>query len=68
MPPRLIDLYRPGDLVEIFFATAHGRGWQRGRVVEFQPPGAWVQLEAGGLWFVTNTRRIRPCKHPSSPE
>lgn len=68
MPPRLTDLYRPGDLVEINFEAVPARGWQRGRVVGFQPPGAWVQLDNGGLWFVTNTRRIRPCDHPGNPE
>lgn len=54
-PKRLIDLYRPGDPVQIYLAD-----WQSGRVVAHQPPAVWVELSNGTRWFVTNGRHIRP--------
>lgn len=60
MTARLSETYRSGDLVEIVFAGDGDERWLAGRVVGFQRPGLWVQLPGGSMWFVTNTRRIRP--------
>ncbi len=61
MPARLSETYRAGDLVEIVFDVHWQRGqWLAGQVVGLQHPGLWVQLAGGSMWFVTNTRRIRP--------
>ena len=60
MPARLSEVYRLGDWVEIVFAADGDERWLAGRVVGFQHPGLWVQLPSGSMWFVTNTRRIRP--------
>lgn len=60
MTARLSETYRSGDLVEIVFGGDGGERWLTGRVVGFQRPGLWVQLPDGSLWFLTNTRRIRP--------
>lgn len=60
MPPRLRDLYQPGDRVEICFDRAGLEEWLPGEIAGFQHPGVWVRTLSGGLWFVTNTRRIRP--------
>jgi hypothetical protein len=59
MPQRLTDLYQPGDPVEIHLTTSQGQHWQPGRILRHDPPGIWVQMPDGRLWFVTNTRRIR---------
>lgn len=59
MSQRLTNLYQPGDPVEIYLATTDGRTWQPGRILRHDPPGVWVQMPDGRLWFVTNTRRIR---------
>jgi hypothetical protein len=59
MAQRLVDVYRPGDDVEVWFEHASQSGWYPAQVVGFQHPGAWVRTGDGGLWFVTNTRRIR---------
>ena len=60
MPPRLIDVYHPGDQVEIYFDRDGDPLWLAGTVVAHDPPGVWVRTEDGQFWFVTNTRRIRP--------
>jgi hypothetical protein len=59
---RLAELYQPGDAVEVYFAAAEE--WRPGVVVVHQPPGVWVRTEDGGVWFVTNGRRIRPAERP----
>ncbi len=56
MVKRLVELYRPGDRVEIKLADEE---WTPGKVVRHDPPGLWVATTASGLWFVTNGRRIR---------
>jgi len=58
MPPRLAELYRLGDVVEIYFTDEVE--WRPGVVVALQAPGVWVRTEDGAVWFVTNGRRIRP--------
>lgn len=60
MPARLNETYRLGDWVEIVFAVDGGDRWLAGQVVGAQHPGLWVRLPGGSMWFVTNTRRIRP--------
>ena len=60
MPPRLVDLYRPGDAVEILLSDEEGEMWRPALVRDFQHPGVWVQATDRRLWFVTNGRRIRP--------
>ncbi len=60
MVKRLVEQYRPGDAVEVMFELGGDATWQRGQVVKHQPPGVWVRTDDGRLWFVTNTRRIRP--------
>ena len=60
MAKRLSEQYVAGDVVEILFEQAGWSEWLRGAVVGFQPPGLWVRLPNGSMWFVTNTRRIRP--------
>jgi hypothetical protein len=57
MAKRLIELYRPGDEVEITFG--HNL-WQWARVVRHDSPAVWVETANGRQWFVTNTGRIRP--------
>jgi hypothetical protein len=64
MAQRLIDLYQPGDPVEINLAASQGDNWQPdnwqpGRILRHDPPGVWVQMENGRQWFVTNGRKIR---------
>lgn len=66
MTARLSETYQAGDLVEIEFEIGGGDYWRPGRVVGFQHPGVWVQLPGGSLWFVTNTRRIRPARAAGS--
>jgi hypothetical protein len=58
MPARLVELYRPGDAVEIYFVE--DAEWRPGVVVAHQPPAVWVRADDGAVWFVTNGRRIRP--------
>lgn len=61
MPERLTDLYRPGDHVEILLGVATPAAhWQPGVVSAHDFPGIWVETVAGGRWFVTNRRHIRP--------
>lgn len=61
MAERLTDLYKPGDRVEILLeAGSRDAYWQTGTVLARDFPGVWVDTAAGGRWFVTNGRRIRP--------
>jgi hypothetical protein len=57
VPARLVELYRLGDAVEIYFSDEEE--WRKGLVVAHQPPAVWVRTEEGSVWFVTNGRRIR---------
>lgn len=68
MPPRLSETYRSGDPVEIVLEIDGMEHWLAGRVVGLQHPGLWVQLPGGSMWFVTNTRRIRPVHSSAGPE
>ncbi|MFW5940425.1 MAG: hypothetical protein ACOC9C_00775 [Chloroflexota bacterium] len=63
MVRRLVELYGPGDPVEIFLEGGPDKGWTPGRVTERAFPGVWVQTDSGQRWFVTNRRRIRPQRH-----
>ena len=58
MSERLVERYPVGMRVEI--TLDDGRLWQAGVVVRHQFPAVWVQTADGYLWFVTNSRRIRP--------
>ncbi|MCI0395452.1 MAG: hypothetical protein L0332_04145 [Chloroflexi bacterium] len=60
MARRLIDQYRPGQVVEIHFAADPAGHWRPGRVARLDFPGVWVETEDGRQWFVTNQRHIRP--------
>ena len=60
MPPRLTEIYTPGDAVEVFFEDESGGRWHSAHIVGLQHPGVWVRTEEGYHWFVTNRRRIRP--------
>jgi hypothetical protein len=66
MPPRLTDIYRPGDAVDVLLGGEIGEEWRPGQVLALQHPGVWVRTAKGQLWFVTNGRRIRP--HAGSAE
>jgi hypothetical protein len=57
VPARLVELYGPGDAVEIYLADEEE--WRPGVVVAVHPPAVWVRTEEGARWFVTNGRRIR---------
>ncbi|MCA9870955.1 MAG: hypothetical protein KDI55_06140 [Anaerolineae bacterium] len=59
MPPRLSDLYKRGDQVEICFEAQGDTRWRPAQVLGAQPPGLWVQTPDGRHWFVTNGRRIK---------
>jgi hypothetical protein len=59
MPKRLSEQYAIGDAVEILFEQMGWSDWMSGVVVGMQAPGLWVRLANGGMWFVTNTQRIR---------
>jgi hypothetical protein len=60
MPPRLAEIYKPGDIVEIFLSDGENESWHPALVRDLQHPGVWVQTADRRLWFVTNGRRIRP--------
>ena len=60
MPPRLAEIYKAGDIVDIFLSDEEGESWRPGLVRDLQHPGVWVQTDNRRLWFVTNGRRIRP--------
>jgi hypothetical protein len=66
MAQRLVDTYRIGDPVEIFFQDEEDDQWRPARVVALQHPGLWALTEDRRLWFVTNSKRIRPCA-PRAP-
>lgn len=68
MPARLSETYRSGDVVEVMFDADGHEQWLPGRVVGMQHPGLWVQLPGGSVWFVTNTRKIRPVCDSAGPE
>lgn len=69
MPKHLDELFQPGDLCQVYFADAETPEWYDAVVLGFQHPGCWVQAANGGVWFVTNTRRIRkPNPGDMSPE
>jgi hypothetical protein len=59
MAQRLTEIYKSGDIVEIWFADQEGESWRPALVRDFQHPGVWVQTTDRRLWFVTNGRRIR---------
>ncbi len=60
MVKRLVEVYRIGDPVEIFFQNEEGDEWRPARIVALQPPGVWAQTEDRRVWYVTNGKRIRP--------
>jgi hypothetical protein len=64
VPARLTELYRPGDPVEVYFAATEQ--WLPATVLGHQPPGVWVRVEDGRVWFVTNGKRIRPRQDDSA--
>lgn len=69
MAKRLTDLYKPGDQVEILLgAGSTDAYWQSGTVLARDFPGVWVETDAGGRWFVTNRRRIRPANPDTQSE
>lgn len=68
MTARLSETYRAGDRVEIVFDVDGSQRWLAGQVVGFQHPGLWVRLPGGSMWFVTNTRRIRPMSASAGQE
>jgi hypothetical protein len=68
MTARLSETYRAGDWVEVVFDVEGSLQWLAGQVVGMQHPGLWVRLPGGSMWFVTNTRRIRPVLKDTGPE
>jgi hypothetical protein len=58
-PRRLVEIYRVGDQVAIYFEDPADETWIAGRVIALAFPGVWVQTEDTQTWFVTNSRRIR---------
>jgi hypothetical protein len=68
MTARLSETYRAGDWVEIVFDVHGDPQWLAGQVMGMQHPGLWVRLPGGSMWFVTNTRRIRPALKEPGPE
>ena len=68
MTARLSETYRAGDRVEIVFDVDGRQQWLAGQVVGLQHPGLWVRLPGGSMWFVTNTRKIRPVRASAGPE
>ena len=60
MAQRLVETYRIGDSVEVFFQDEVAEEWRPARVVALQHPGLWAITEDRRLWFVTNGKRIRP--------
>lgn len=65
MAQRLVDLYAVGDRVEILLTVDEVEEWRAGRVAGHQFPAVWVVTDRDRkLWFVTNSRRIRPARAP----
>ncbi len=62
---RLVEIYRIGDAVEVLFQGDEGDDWRPARVMALQHPGVWAMTDDRRLWFVTNSKRIRP--HVPSP-
>ena len=60
MAQRLVETFRIGDPVEILLQDEDGGAWQPARIVGLQHPGVWALTEDRRLWFVTNSKRIRP--------
>jgi hypothetical protein len=66
---RLVETYRIGDSVEVFFQDEVAEEWRPAHVVALQHPGLWVITEDRRVWFVTNDKRIRPqVPSPLSPQ
>jgi hypothetical protein len=59
MKERLVETFRMHEQVEIYLKTFQGDAWYLGRVIQFDHPGIWVEIEEGSQWFVTNRGRIR---------
>ena len=66
-PRRLVEIYRVGDHVAIYFEDPVAETWVAGRVIGLAHPGVWVQTEDGQAWFVTNSRRIRRRPNAEAP-
>lgn len=60
MAQRLIDLYRIGDAVEVCFQGDEGDDWRPARIMALQHPGVWAMTDDRRVWYVTNSKRIRP--------
>ena len=60
MAQRLVETYRIGDSVEVFFQDEVAEEWRPARVVALQHPGVWVITSDRRVWYVTNGKRIRP--------
>ncbi len=59
MARRLVDVYRPGDRVEVFFSDETSEEWRPAEIVALQHPGVWARTSDGKVWFVTNGRHVR---------
>lgn len=64
MAARLTEQYPLRSRVDILLGAA----WIPGQVVRHDHPAVWVQVANGRLWFVTNSRRIRPAKKEDDNE
>lgn len=61
MAQRLVEAYPLGKRVEIVFQIEDDEVWRPGEVVGHQHPAVWVRTDDDRkLWFVTNSKRIRP--------
>lgn len=65
MVKRLVEVYRIGDMVEVFFQNEEDDEWRPAHIVAFQHPGVWAQTADRRIWYVTNSKRIRPVSSPS---
>ena len=61
MAQRLVETYRIGDSVEVFFQDEVAEEWRPARVVALQHPG---------LWVITEDRRalVRHQRQTDSPQ
>ncbi len=64
MVKRLVEVYRIGDTVEIFFQNEEDDEWRPAHIVALQHPGVWAQTADRRIWYVTNSKRIRPVSSP----